>query len=126
LGITLAVAKKPRQKNPGSSFEPPGAINISNIRLEPLENAAVYYVNYIEVGASPQDFSIICARLPAKLSGAKKEEVKELGALVIEPEVQVVIPVTLVPGIIRALTTQKEIYEKLYGIQIKEVERQHE
>jgi len=41
--------------------------------------------------------------------------------MVIEPEVQLIIPTTLVPGLIRALTAQKEVYEELYKVQIKEV-----
>jgi hypothetical protein len=102
-----------------------GMVKIGSVRLEPLESASVYYVNYIEVANSPQDFSLICGRLPGKLSAEKTEEAKKLGVLVIEPEVQLIIPITLVPGLIKALTIQKEKYEKLFGIQIKEVEVPH-
>lgn len=117
--------KNPRQNSPERVPQQPissHSINISSVRLEPLEGASVYYVNYVEVGNSPQDFSLICGRLPGKLSVEKIKEAKTLGALVIEPEVQLIIPTTLVPGLIRALTIQKEKYEKLYGVQIKEVE----
>jgi hypothetical protein len=121
------VAKKPKQNHPDSAAsQQSGVIEISSIRLEPSESTSVYYVNHIEVATTPQDFSVICGRLPGKLSATKLEEIKEAGALVIEPDVQIVVPVTLVPGLIRILTLQKELYEKIYGIQIKEVERQHE
>jgi len=96
-------------------------MSVTSIRLEPIENAPVYYVNYVEIGNSPQDFSLLCARLPAKLTPAKIEEVKKERALIVEPDVQVVIPTALVPGLIRALTAQKESYEEMYGVEIKEV-----
>ena len=96
-------------------------VTIPAIKLEPIENAAVFYANHIEVANTPQDFSLICARLPGKLSAAKIAEIKELGALVIEPEVQIVIPARLVPGLIRALTAQKELYEKTFGEPLEEV-----
>jgi hypothetical protein len=76
---------------------PHGVMSLRGIRLEPLESATVYYINYIEVASSPQDFTIICGRLPGKLSSEKFEEVKNGGVLVIEPDVQLVIPTTLVP-----------------------------
>lgn len=122
----MAIMKKPEQKRPGPITQQAGAVTINSVRLEPIENASVYYVNYIEVTTSPQDFSIIGGRLPAKLSEEKIQEIQSSGALTVEPDVHIVIPVTLVPAIIRALTGQKELYEKLYGIQIKEVEQKHE
>lgn len=118
--MALPSRKKPRQKRSEVASRQ-ASINIGSVRLEPLESASVYYINFIEVANSPQDFSLICGRLPVKLSQSKIEEVKTVGALVIEPEVQLIIPTALVPGLIRALTVQKEMYEKLYGIQIKEV-----
>jgi hypothetical protein len=126
LGVALPVAKKPRQNRPDAASAQSSVITIGSIRLDPSESTSVYYVNHIEVATTPQDFSVICGRMPGKLSATKLEEIKEAGALVIEPDVQIVIPVTLVPGLIRILTLQKELYEKIYGIQIKEVERQHE
>jgi hypothetical protein len=92
------------------------------VRLEPVESAATYYVNHIEVGNSPQDFTLLCGRMPGKLTPAKLSEVKELdGALIIEPEVQLIIPTALVPGLIRALTAQKETYEKNFGVELREI-----
>jgi hypothetical protein len=113
------VAKEPIQKKPEPANA--GITKISTIRLEPLENASVYYVNYIEVAHSTQDFSLICARIPSKFTYDEIKEANNVGALVVEPEVQVIVPTTLIPGLIRALTTQKENYEKAFGVQIKEV-----
>jgi hypothetical protein len=98
---------------------------VAKIVLDSIENAPVYYVNHIEVANSPQDFSLICARLPAKISKEKIEEVKQTGTLTVEPDVQIVIPTTLVPGLIKALTIQKEAYESMFKTQIKEVGDPH-
>lgn len=121
MGIALT-----KQNHIGIAAKQSDVIKIGAVRLEPLENTSVYYVNYIEIANSPQDFSIICGRLPGKLSHDKMEQAKKLGALVIEPEVQLIIPTTLVPGLIRALTIQKEKYEKMFGLQIKEIEVPHD
>jgi hypothetical protein len=121
LEIAFSVAKGRTRKPEESSPPLGGALNIGSVRLEPMENVPVYYVNFIEVGNSPQDFSLLCARLPSKLTASKIAEAKELGALLLEPEVQIIIPTTLVPGLIRALTAQKENYEKLFATEIKEV-----
>jgi hypothetical protein len=115
MGVKLT---KEQEKSQSSL---PQQINVTAIRLEPLENAATFYVNHIEVGSSAHDFSLICGRLPGKLSLDQFEEVKGSGALVVEPEVQVVIPATLVIGLIKALTAQKDNYEKTYGVALKEI-----
>jgi hypothetical protein len=115
MEVTLALVKKPKIKN---QSEPPANLGI---RLEPLEGVPVYYVNFVEVGNSPQDFTLTCGRMPGKFTSAKIEEIKTIGAVVIEPEVQIIIPPAVVPGLIRALSVQKESYEETYQLEIKEV-----
>jgi hypothetical protein len=126
MGITLPVVKKSKAQKSKSASPQSGVMNINSVRLEPIESAAVFYVNYIEVGNSPQDFSLWCGRMPSKLTPAKIEEIESIGALVIEPDVQLIIPTTLVPGLIKALITAKENYEKLFGVQLKEVGARHD
>jgi len=99
----------------------PPQINVTAIRMEPLESASTYYVNHIEIGSSAHDFSLICGRLPGKLSAEQFEDIREGGALVVEPEVQIIIPATLVLGLIKALTIQKDTYEKTYGVKLNEI-----
>jgi hypothetical protein len=115
MGLKLSKEQEKSQSSLPQQF------NITAITLEPLENASTFYVNHIEVGSTAHDFSLICGRLPGKLSLDQLEEVKDGGALVVEPEVQVVIPATLVIGLIEALTTQKDNYEKTYGVKLKEI-----
>jgi hypothetical protein len=126
MGITLPVVKKPKAQKSKSASPQSGVMNIDSVRLEPIESAAVFYVNYIEVGNSPQDFSLWCGRMPSKLTPAKIEEIESIGALVIEPDVQLIIPTTLVPGLIKALITAKENYEKLFRVQLEEVGARHD
>lgn len=94
-----------------------------NIRLEPLDGVSTYYVNHVEVGSSPQDFSLICGRLPGKITEDQYDEMREFGFVSIEPEVQIIIPTTLIAGLIRALSTQKANYESTYGVELKEVKK---
>jgi hypothetical protein len=91
------------------------------IGLEPTDNVSVYYANYIEVANSIHDFSLFCSRVPAKLTTEKIEEINNIDELVLEPEVQIIIPTTLVPGLIRALTTQRENYERALNVKIDEI-----
>jgi hypothetical protein len=115
------VGVKLTKEQAKSQSQSPQQVQISTIRMEPLESASTYYVNHVEIASSLHDFSIICGRLPGKLSADQVEEVNSSGSLVIEPEVQVIIPSTLIIGPIRALTTQKGIYEETYGVKLHEI-----
>ena len=79
------------------------------------DELAVYYANYAEASAGHHECLISFARVPTKLSVARTEEAKG-GTLRLEPLVQVMIPPTLLPGLIRALSITKEGYEKLVGL----------
>jgi hypothetical protein len=92
------------------------------IIMVPNESTPLYYVNFMEAANTANDFTLFFARLPPKLSEEKLEELKTKKTIHIEPDVQVVIPVSLVPAIIVALTTQKETYERLIGQKIQEPE----
>ena len=63
----------------------------------------------------------MAARVPAKHDAAKIAEMKATGALVLPADVVISIPANLVPGLIRALTSQKEQYEKDNGVELKEM-----
>jgi cysteinyl-tRNA synthetase len=74
----------------------------------------------MEVSNTPNDFTLFWTRLPAKLSADKMEEFQTLKTLHVDADVQVVIPVSLIPALIQALITQKEAYEKAIGQKIQE------
>jgi hypothetical protein len=82
--------------------------------VDPTDEMAVYYANYAEASFAQHECLISFARVPTKMSIARSEEAKT-GTIKLEPLVQVIIPPTLVPGLIRALSTVKEGYERLIG-----------
>jgi hypothetical protein len=92
----------------------------ARIIVDVNESTPLYYANYMEVGNTSNDFTLFCTRLSAKLSADKMEEVRTLKTIHVDADVQVVIPVSLVPGLIKALIKQKEVYEKLIGHEIKD------
>ncbi len=53
--------------------------------------------------------------MPAKLSPDAIKEAQETGTVHFSPLLYLTVPPTLVPGIIEALTLQKEAYEKIFG-----------
>jgi len=85
------------------------------ISLEASDSTATFYVNNAEVGHTPHDFTLACGKLRAKLSPSEYTAAKESGRLTVEATVQITFPPTLLPGLIRALTTQRELYEKRFG-----------
>jgi hypothetical protein len=78
------------------------------------EETFTYYANFAEVACLPHEFAILFARMPAKLPADKITEAMSEG-LHLACDVQILIPTTLVDGLIRALTGQKAIYEEKYG-----------
>lgn len=79
------------------------------------EATPAYYVNNMEVSHTAHDFTLICSKLPTKLSAAELERVSKSGELPIEASVQITCATTLIPALMRALNTQKEMYEKQFG-----------
>lgn len=84
------------------------------------DDTMAYYINFAEVGCSPNEFSIAAARIPTTLTPDKFEAAKKAGSLVFNADVQLIIPPTVIPGLIRALTMQKDNYEKVIGAAIVE------
>jgi hypothetical protein len=74
----------------------------------------------MEAANTANDFSLLCVRMPAKLSDERKSQILATKELHVEPDVVITFPTSLVPSLIRALTTQKENYEKAIGATIQE------
>jgi hypothetical protein len=89
----------------------PTAVQVK-VGLEVPDGTPSYYLNYIEINHSKWDFCLIGAKLPAKYSAAKIAEMQAGGVLALPAEVTINFPSTLIVGLIRALTIQKELYEK--------------
>jgi hypothetical protein len=78
-------------------------------------DVASYYVNFAEISQSMHDFSMYVARVPSRLSREELATVQESGELVVDPVLALTFPPTMLPGLIKALTVQKDLFEKTYG-----------
>ena len=100
-----------------------GGLNGSNakgkgilVELVPVksEKTIETYCNYINVAHSPWDFSMACGLFtPHRGSIPKSLVEKKMVEVPIELEIKV--PVNLVPALIRALEDQKSKYEESFG-----------
>lgn len=88
---------------------------IAKVQLQHNENTATYYVNNVEVSHTPFDFAISWAKIPTKLSTVELETVKSTGNVSLDAMVVLTVPPAVIPGLIRALMIQKEMYEKTVG-----------
>jgi hypothetical protein len=122
----LRLAKKTKRSEPRAGKRkqsvPPEVQSLAvKAQIEVPEGTPAFYTNFVEVSNSPWDFSLIFARLPAKPNLSKYEEIKASGVLPITAEITINFPPTLMAGLIRALNTQKEIYEKMTGTELTEL-----
>jgi hypothetical protein len=83
--------------------------------VRPVEHLETFYINYAEVGHSPHEFYILGGKLPIKPSRAEIEAAAETKELQIDATVQLMLPPTMISGLIRALTEQRAKYEKMIG-----------
>lgn len=74
-----------------------------------------YYSNFIEVGHNQHEFVLNFVRTPTSLSPSKMQEIAQTGKIVVEPILQVTLPPTLIPGLLKALQLQKEKFNKAFG-----------
>jgi hypothetical protein len=109
------MPKSEKSKDAASAKEVEGRVVI-----DANDAAPFYYVNFVEVTNTANDFSLMCTRLPPKLSEERRSLLIKTKELHTEPDVIITFPTAMVPGLIRALTTQKEAYEKKTGSEIQE------
>ena len=74
-----------------------------------------FYGNYAEISQTQHDIGLTFVQMPIRLSDADRRDVATTGQIQVEQNVQVIIPSTLLPGLIRALTIQRENYEAAFG-----------
>lgn len=108
------ATKKATKKRSGKSAKP--EVLGVKIVLEASEDTPSYYVNYVEIIHSQHEFGLYAAQMPTKLSTDSLEAARKSGEIHVEPTLQLVVPPTLIPGLIRALETQKQSYEKEFGM----------
>jgi hypothetical protein len=105
------------KKRPGKKVKSghlPNPMSIM-IRPDPKPDTPSYYINYAAVAHSEHDFLISVLRTPAQLTPEQTELAKKGSAVPVEPMLQLLIPPRLVDGLIKALTIQKEQYEREHG-----------
>lgn len=108
------MAKKAVSKSAAAEKVEPKEIQVQ-IAFNHVDDISSYYVNHAEVANTQHEFVILCGRLPAKLSPSQAQVAKEKGKIMIDPLLQLTVPPTLIDGLINALKTQKERYEKRHG-----------
>lgn len=84
----------------------------ANIKLDIRPDTPSYYVNYMAVGHTNHDFTISVARTPAFLTPEQEARAKKESIVSLETTLQLVVPPTLIKGLIEALTKQINKYEK--------------
>lgn len=84
--------------------------------IEPSDDTPTYYINHAEIAHNVHDFTVSAVRVPAKFTAAQRSGIQSDKRLVLDSLLHVVMPASLVPGMIRALQRQRELYEKQFGI----------
>jgi hypothetical protein len=84
--------------------------------LTPPKGTKPTYANFIEVVQTAHDFTLAGAQLPVKLSQEQITAAREGQAVPIEADFQITFPVSILIGLIDALMSQKETYEKVNNL----------
>jgi hypothetical protein len=105
--------------------KPPQEISV-RIVLGTPDDLPVHYVNFLEVAHSLNEFGLFAVRTPVKFSSEQVEEARQTGQMRIDPELHLVLPPTVIPGLIRALTAQKDAYERKFGPILVEERGEHD
>jgi hypothetical protein len=96
----------------------PSMVPNAQVKLLPTPETPFYYVNYILVSHLAYDFTLSVVKLPSLISPEQVATVKSGQPIVMEPTLQLVIPPSLIKGLIFALTEQVRKYEEQYKVTI--------
>lgn len=108
------ASKKSASKAAGKPAKSQDAVQ-AKIALDFGEHMPTFHSNYADIGHGRFEFSLVFASVPIRLSAHVRETAKKAGIVSIVPDVQVLIPTDVMPGLIRALQMQLERYEKAFG-----------
>ena len=109
----MATVRTLKIKSRSGPAKPAGAA--INIALAPSKDTPMFYANFFEVARTTHDLTIYGARIPAKLADAEIEIAKDSGKIQLEPEFQIVISPTLAAGLVTALQSQIDKWNKDFG-----------
>jgi hypothetical protein len=110
-----------RREGPATKNTVPPQAETLTVRpvFEIGDSTAVFYINHAEVRSSFHEFSVVAGRAPASLTTGQIERARSEGTLSIAAEVELIVPITLITGLITALTLEKERYEAQYDTQLR-------
>lgn len=110
-----AIQKRipPRAKNHNVE-EKPQELAL-RIVFVPAEDGPTYYVNHLEISHNQHNFCVYVAEIPTKFPEYTLETAKKTGQVNLTPMFCLTMPPTIIPGLIRALETQKGLYENRFG-----------
>lgn len=114
------MAKVKAKKSNQAAHADPVVVKVG---LDLSADYPTYHANFADVAHAPYEFSLIFARLSPRMPAHVKEAAKASGVLPVAPEVHVVIPPEVVPGLIRALQQQQERFEAQFGSIVERAER---
>jgi hypothetical protein len=104
-----AASKAPKQK-------PNTPISLAaRVTLEVGPDIPSYYVNYVDISQSSHEFTLSVAKVPTRLTSQTAQNLQATGELRAEALLQLIVPPTLLPSLIKALTLQKDLYEQING-----------
>ena len=109
------ASKRRTARKPPKKAEVTPELVPAKVEVRISEETPDYYINYAEIASSLNEFSLYGVRMPTKLPARDLEELQKSGRVVVEPVVQLTMPITIIDGLIEALKVQKEIHETHYG-----------
>ena len=110
------VIPMPARKRAGKGGSQQGADGTTvKVSLEPSIDTVPIYSNHIEVGHTRHEFTILIGRVPGKMPAETFASAAASGQLLLEPDATVLVPPTLVPGLIKALEAQLHTWEEKFG-----------
>jgi hypothetical protein len=87
----------------------------AKVVMKVTKDLPTYYIDHVEVGSGIHDFSLIVAKLPGRFTAEELSAAATTGELEVEPLLQLYLPPTLIPALIKALNTQKDAFEEMQG-----------
>ena len=84
----------------------------TQIVLRVTDETPQYYINHAEVASSQHEFSLYGTYVPTKVPPELIDSAQELGVIHREALFQIVMPISLMDGLINALKKQKDFYEE--------------
>lgn len=110
----MAKSAKGRAAGTKPGLEAPTSI-AARVTLEVGSDVPSYYVNYADLAQSTHEFTLTVAKVATRLGAQAVKDLQVTGEMRVDALLQLVMPPTLLPSLIKAMTVQRDLYEKTYG-----------